>query len=310
MRKQLRKISIIFALTFIFLQGNLAAERVQAASAKNWYQSLMATSKGKYKVGNNYFYRKDFPFRKVIDINGDGVKELILAESPTMGGDSLTKSDVLVFTYHKGKAKLLNWFTGVHGKLLYNKKLKVLCYTSSYFGRSETNNIYQLKDGKLEKVIDLYGDNRSNYYQKDGKECSSAIYQKYYLTYMKPAKDLSFSVNKVKVSNKQYKKLMKKIIPKKWAGGSSLSFTQYYFKFTNKYLMKYNLKTNKIEEKFRIKGIYNVNGEYWLEINKYKTFQLMLENGKVESLWDCFGYIKNDGKWELYGSGSGSLYPK
>ncbi len=276
----------ILAVIFI-LQIHLPGGRTYAATtSKNWYKTVMGSSKGKYKISGRTYKRADYPFGKVLDINGDGIKELILCQSDMSGGDSLSDQDMLLLTYYKGKVKPLLALDGVHTYLSYNKNKKVLIVNSDYFGRYLGSTVYQLKSGKLKKAANIYAWTTDGPYEKSGKTCSAAEYKKIYNTYVKNAVRLTYTINAYKVSAKSYNKIMKALSAQKWIPNNSSAAKKYYYKVKNNTWIRYSKKTGKKLYSKKIKAVYNVNGMF--AVNLYGTkwnpknfFVVQMKNGKA-----------------------------
>lgn len=168
------------------ISANIYDEKV------SWYKKVLRSRTGTYKVryqysskvGTKTVKRSDFTYYKVLDLNKDGVNELLLATNRfDLGWDNR----VLLLTYHNHKVKPLICFEGAgyRGKQMLHKKSLILITSGSDFS-------YQLcvtvSGGKL-KVIQQT--------------------ERYRMKMKTPYYD-EFRVNKKKVSKATYDKALKK----------------------------------------------------------------------------------------------------
>lgn len=145
----------------------------------NWYQKVLQSS-APYKVKGAFdnkiytIYRSHFDKYRLVDINKDGVKELLLYKYP----------EVAVFTYYKGKVVPLTYVGYARGIYLKGKYFTLQRGTSS----ENTCYTYTLQNGKLTKVGEYFHTTSSAYpipiYKINGKDCSKATFFKAYNKYM------------------------------------------------------------------------------------------------------------------------------
>lgn len=123
--------------------------------------------------------RSDFTYYKLIDLNNDGVKELLLATDRSV----LWDNRVLLLTYYNGKVLPLICFegAGARGRQLINKKTLILANSGSDF----SSQIYlSVVKGKLKILQQTYRQNmKKGYppqylYKVNNKKVSESIYQK------------------------------------------------------------------------------------------------------------------------------------
>ena len=109
---------------------------------KDWYKKVLNSKTGIYyvKYYNGYYgtkmdkkkvKRSDFTYYKLVDLNKDGVKELLLATDRS----NLWDNRVLLLTYYNGKVTPLICFegAGARGRQLLNKKALILANSGSDF---------------------------------------------------------------------------------------------------------------------------------------------------------------------------------
>ena len=152
----------------------------------NWYQKVLQSS-AQYKIKGAFdnktytIYRTHFDKYRLVDINKDGVKELLLYKHP----------EVAVFTYYKGKVVPLTYAGYARGVYLKGKYFTLKHGTSS----ENTCYTYTLKNGKLAKIGEYFHTTSSAYpvpiYKINGKDCSKATFFKTYNKYMQNFQYLS-----------------------------------------------------------------------------------------------------------------------
>ncbi len=130
------------------------------------------------------------------DINGDGIKELIIQHSAGV------RTRVIIFTYYKSKVKKVLDKYGVTG-LNYNKKTQRIRLQSSSGAAYTYLDIYKLTSGKLKRTL-AYSSGLANY------------------DYTKPV----FYRNKKKISQNTFIKAINKYA--KWTNISPLSIGTSY----------------------------------------------------------------------------------
>ena len=152
----------------------------------NWYQKVLQSSvpykvKGAFDNKTYTIYRSHLDKYRLVDINKDGVKELLLYKHP----------EVAVFTYYKGKVVPLTYAGYARGVYLKGKYFTLQHGTSS----ENTCYTYTLKNGKLAKIGEYFHTTSSAYpvpiYKINGKDCSKATFFKTYNKYMQDFQYLS-----------------------------------------------------------------------------------------------------------------------
>lgn len=157
---------------------------------KDWYKKVLNSKSGTYyvkyydgyqgtKMDKKKVKRSDFTYYKLIDLNNDGVKELLLATDRSV----LWGNRVLLLTYYNGKVLPLICFegAGARGRQLINKKTLILANSGSDF----SSQIYlSVVKGKLKILQQTYRQNmKKGYppqylYKVNNKKVSESIYQK------------------------------------------------------------------------------------------------------------------------------------
>lgn len=182
MKRKLMGIFCALLLIAVFVPQNSA----QAASMtkSNWYKTVLNSKSGSYRIGSKTYKRSRYKYYKVLDINKDGTKELLLSKS---SDSRLAGSEsVLLLTYSGKKVKALKSFqSDGGGELLYRSSTKSLTHYSrgSDFGQIE---VYQLKNGILKKAVRLSNRRQDNYQwqaYKNGKKCSRGTLYSYWGKY-------------------------------------------------------------------------------------------------------------------------------
>lgn len=165
--------------------GAFSSERNATDIGATWYKKLLSSTKGSYRVKfqnlNNIkiktVNRKDFTKYKVLDINKDGVKELILVTP-----EKNLNWKVLLLTYDKNKVKpLLCFDQNTYRAKIFLKGNTLVLTTggSDHFYRVD----YSIKSGELKKMRDMryakydkYG-NRVFAFYVNGKRVSENSYR-------------------------------------------------------------------------------------------------------------------------------------
>lgn len=147
----------------------------------DWYQKVLQASNKSYRVkrpidGKTYTVSlNDFDYYRVIDINKDGIKELMLYRHPK----------IAFFTYYKGKVTPVLFDDWARGVYLKGNYLTLQHGTSS----ENTCYVYTLKNGKLKKTGEYFHTTSSAYpkpiYKINGKKCSKNTFFRAYDRYMK-----------------------------------------------------------------------------------------------------------------------------
>lgn len=184
--KKTKRITAIL-LSFILLISMSTTAFAKTYTGKNWYKQVLNKQSGTYRVKTINQYGKEagyktkkrssYKYYKVVDINKDGTKELLLSTSKngTFYGNS-----VLVLTYYKKKVKPLYCFEEMRKNAeIKGTKLNV-CHYGSDFANSRS---YTLKNGQLKvsSRLDYYRNSQTGYayrYYKNGKKISYGTYKK------------------------------------------------------------------------------------------------------------------------------------
>lgn len=176
---------------------------------KDWYKKVLNSKSGTYYVkyyDGNYgtkmdkkkIMRSDFTYYKLVDLNKDGVKELLLATDRSV----LWDNRVLLLTYYNGKILPLICFegAGARGRQLINKKTLIFANSGSDFN----SQLYvTVNKGKL-KILQQV----AMYRIKD--------HVPYYTKY---------TVNDKEVTEKEYRKADNKYLPQT---ASQIEFRRIY----------------------------------------------------------------------------------
>ena len=116
-------------------------------TSKNWYKKVLSSKSATYKIGKKKYKRSSYKYYKLIDINKDGTKELIL--SRTKNNFLPYDSSALLLTYYNKKVKAVKSFSYAGGCALgYNSGKKALVFYKRDSG-SSSYTAYQLKKGAL-----------------------------------------------------------------------------------------------------------------------------------------------------------------
>ena len=122
-------------------------------------------------------YRRNFSRYRLIDINNDGIKELMLHNYPW----------AVFFTYYKGKVTPLI-YGSTRGAYLKGQYLTIKTGTSS----ENICRTYILQNGKVKQIINYFHTTSSAYpvpiYEVNGKRYSKTAFFKVYNKYMNNAK--------------------------------------------------------------------------------------------------------------------------
>lgn len=177
---------LVISLFFVLSCGFIFSMKSEAAS-KDWYKQILESNTGVYRKKSNGVtktaYRSEFHYYKLLDINKDGKKELLLSDAPDSWID-YTNKDVIL-THHKKKVKVLDIIDGPAGggELYYSKKRLIIFDRLAGYSHY---SIYKLYKGKRKKTLDLkyYQANHYGYSPyptcfKNGKKCSEKTYYKY-----------------------------------------------------------------------------------------------------------------------------------
>lgn len=165
--------------TRITVSANGIKTTCQVTVKGDWYKKVLNTQ-ASYRMKNLWrdqyetVYRRDFNKYCVVDINHDGIKELMLYNHPK----------VAIFTYYKGKVRPLMYNSFSRGVHLKNNFLTFICGTSS----SNTCYTYNLSGANLKEVINYFHTTSSACpvpgYKINGKKCSKTAFYNIYNKYM------------------------------------------------------------------------------------------------------------------------------
>lgn len=177
---------------------------VNDVTGSNWYQQVLKSVNGIYKVKNISgkivtVYRKNYPYYKLIDINKDGIKELILSTTENYYYSS--KDSLLILTYNNNKIlPLININSAGGGYLTY--KGKYICHYHR-IADYDWYDIYELKSGNLKLIGNLSKFDgffstggkltRKEIFYKNDVKCSESIYNAYLKKYYAGGKKISYS---------------------------------------------------------------------------------------------------------------------
>lgn len=169
-----------------------------------WYEKVLASKKGSYKVRVQYdqaerketVFRSQFTYYKVFDLNGDGVKELLLAK-PFSEED--IENRVLLLTYHKNKVKPLICFemNGARGKVFLQDDVLILCNSGSDFSYRmdvsvKNGKLKKLRDFTYQKVADVEHEQTVMYYYFSGEKVSEERFTELQNEYPVTAKEMKY----------------------------------------------------------------------------------------------------------------------
>lgn len=152
----------------------------------DWYQKVLKSPDKAYAVRRDVdnkiykIYKRDFADCGLVDINHDGVKELILCNYP----------QIAFFTYYKGKVTPLIYSSYTRGCYFKGNYITIKHGTSS----ENICRTYVLKNGKFKEVINYFHTTSTAYrvpiYQIRNKNCSKNTFFRTYNKYMENAQDI------------------------------------------------------------------------------------------------------------------------
>ena len=156
--------------------------RNTAEAAKNAYKTVLNNKSKFYTVphlvwdtsSNNYTSLRRFNYSKVMDINGDGVPELLLSDYKKVGAN---ESNTLIMTYYNNKVVPLIWVTGLSGArfgVYVDKKMLIFEESGS---KDYCRHVYSIKLGKIE-VKQIMIRDYNNYYLNDKKVSKTGAWDK------------------------------------------------------------------------------------------------------------------------------------
>ena len=164
-------------------KNKVSIMEIQQYTDRNWYQKVLRSYGASYRVRNNWdgklttVYRRNFSRYRLIDINNDGIKELMLHNYPW----------AVFFTYYKGKVTPLI-YGSTRGAYLKGQYLTIKTGTSS----ENICRTYILQNGKVKQIINYFHTTSSAYpvpiYEVNGKRYSKTAFFKVYNKYMNNAK--------------------------------------------------------------------------------------------------------------------------
>lgn len=169
-----------------------AADSSAKVTKKNWYMKVIC---GDYRACANINKKYDlaqYKFYKLVDINKDGTKELLL--STTSESLMAPGQKTLVLNFYKKKIKATSFKSGKTGQQFMYKKKKKVFLRITYVKNNSYMTIYNLKKGKLKKVCNLKYvlKNKKFIYYYNGKKTSEKKMTKILNKYYKGAKKISF----------------------------------------------------------------------------------------------------------------------
>lgn len=165
--------------------------RNSSTNNANWYKQVLNSNSWSYTAynysegKNRVFYRNEFKYYNVLDINGDGIFELFLsASSRPFGYDDVQ----LVLTYHNGKVVPLIGMWGMTGCVFMRKGNTLIAN-----GASQSYRIYTISNGKLITNCNLINARRGvNVIAVNGKDVSYSTFLSYYNRYVNGASEISY----------------------------------------------------------------------------------------------------------------------
>lgn len=173
-----KKRCVIFGMLLCLLF--LISAEASAAKRKNaiWYESVINSNKGNYYFSEYLSYpRSSFKYYKLLDINGDGIKEMFLSMEKGIAATPVNLT--LLLTYYNGKVTALGPF--YRGGLYV--KGKYLCNGFYVPGYGDSPTVCVLENGKLKSVDTYYSVCQQGggwkYYDKNKKEVSKKKYDSF-----------------------------------------------------------------------------------------------------------------------------------
>lgn len=140
--------------------GKFSSVKGAVEIGARWYNKVLSSTRGSYRVRHQIWtdnsiiktvQRKEFTHYKVMDIDKDGVKELILS---TPLSNRAFDNRTFILTYYRDKVKPLICFVGngYRGKVKICKRQILLLNSNS----SESYRVdYKISAGKMKKVRDM-----------------------------------------------------------------------------------------------------------------------------------------------------------
>jgi|GEM_PF-6479025 len=200
MRKVIICACVLAVGLFVFLRDTASKPHFQQAT---WQTSLLGDPVYTLRDESNEDYGrvKSFPYHKVIDLDGDGTKEVFLA---TAAGDFLAEDDyALMLGFADGGARVIAKFENESGCQVYiDRPTSTLTFYTR--GAGETaSTVYKLKKGKLKPVTTFesyqrYHDPHHNYdnedtqYYQDADACTEKTFKLLSNAYLAEKNVISF----------------------------------------------------------------------------------------------------------------------
>ena len=165
-----------------------------SASQKKWYKKVLNSKTGSYYVryydgitlkNKKKVKRSDFIYYKLVDLNKDGIQELLLA---TDRNTTWKDNRVLLLTYYNGKVVPLICFegAGARGQQFINNKVLIFVNSGSDYSSRLYITVSKGKLKTLQHVAKYRMKDKIPYYTKymvNNKKVSEAEYQKADLKY-------------------------------------------------------------------------------------------------------------------------------
>lgn len=193
MKKRVKILGILCMLMLVTVL--IPQTKAQAASVtkSNWYKTVLNSKSGSYKIGSKTYKRSKYKYYKLVDINKDGTKELLLSQAPNSRISS--EYSVLLLTYYNKKIRAVKAFRSAGGgELLCRGTTKTITHYTrgSDFGQIE---VYQLKKGVLKKTVKILNQRQDDYTwqaYKNGKKCARDTLYNYWGKYYDKATLLKY----------------------------------------------------------------------------------------------------------------------
>lgn len=182
MKSKRRCNGIKILLVFAFCVCGILCSTVKVEAAKNYkktYGNLLKKKTVTVTTEYGYDITLKANYFTLVDINRNGVKELIVSEDKYA-------DYIYVFTLKRGKAKYIgNMLNKYYNGVRYSKKYKGLVIATGGSGASGTS-IYQIKNNRLvEKYAFMVEHNMTDEYYFNGKKVSAKSYNTKKKKYLK-----------------------------------------------------------------------------------------------------------------------------
>ena len=141
---------------------------------QNWYRKELKKEDAVYKYKGKVYYGKDYKYRKIVDIDGDGTKELMLSNEK---GSNLYEGKKMLLLTWSGKAKVLLAVKSDRGTYLYvNRKTKTFAVLRTGSDGSRTE-VYRIKGSRIKEIKTLkYNNHSKSKYFIDRKGVSKEVF--------------------------------------------------------------------------------------------------------------------------------------